>query len=1631
MQQSNLTVRYHNMGNWPAESREPKAKLLLIQISEQIIFRETALQALRSALSVMDKKYWQYCVERIKATEAGRTIKSEAMITLINQLFEAQKHVAVLIAHVRSLAIELIEKVRQLRQIHAKNMKAASVVSIYWMNQNYLLKIKSDMEFLNSSPTMRLWLGFTARELVIPPHTSASAMAGAAANNVHTINPHDPKAHWWKTHKQVYFEWFKKHEAYIHASWKSGKSKVIFKSDRKFLTADSVDGGGHSHRSPQRPHAVAGISSGTGSVMTGTVTGQHTPARTPGMTPEVSRPQTPQSNADSRNVSGSKPGSRPTEEDAGMVVVEVRQPTPFGETSNVPTPRVESPRVIQEDGASTPLQVDVQDTMSPEIMNPDSRPLTPLTPDSPETRSPMAHGFSTKSRPVDSLYAASFNVSSESADGEGLQIGFGESFDALEFVDRSSSEADFATGPDVFPENPSERLLGPSMFDESIGIAMPGTLSTVDETTAGPNTTTVTTVAGLLPPTGAGPTHLHTGGDAMHSTSSESRNGVMNGAPSAAVSGAVSGAASGVASGAVSGAETPVPNKNAPVSNTSRGALTAENSLSTVANEIPEWQQLAEYARHSWGVMQVVEDVNDCNNAFQDYKHGFHDRLHGINDSRTGLNDHKHAPNVDYVHGFYDAKHGFDDAVVGFQESTFHNANKESISVYEQGKKVAPLFWKTVDHNPLVVEAATGFEECFPTIYMVAPMPPDLLSRAEKCAHLLRKEYETEQEIRQQRLKCDAHKASITSMVTAEALESMASDSFVLQRSIEDGAMLKLRQQGTTELLTGISINHLSNSLSLDAGSLQSLILPSHSQFTAPAQPSAPSVSHVNNRRKGGIVGEEDGENVFLTNSYEEGGMVIGGLEQSDDKLPEQSVLYPQMHTFGSYVDTKDFHFFRVEDSSKLRQRIEEKIADGRKAVEYKPGEIFPVLRADRVGLREPSHDTVKWRSIHAITMQRVVRGFMGRRFARKMRISQAFNRSAQKVRTLVIGFMWRYRQREKYWESRFEAFLMRKLAVKKFRASMTLAAFFRKIVRARRQMREDDERIRLLKEAHATGDENFMRRLSMHAATAVTPVSRNIRRKYGQKLTDDSETKSKPYAASPKIAASPKLSADKQPGEVQNSQTSTASHSTAHSSQGLTGESPSPERVTSKQGGRHVTINAVSPMARPASTAKPTTPGISSAPSSAPPTPALAGSTTDAIGTGSTATTPGMYSSRILTPSERLRSIEAPGPYEESVRREQLKNGALSLVARVNRGKIQCDTRYTSRLIPTQTVPNLASSNAKMKKFSSKEYAFMNMPSQPPPQSLIKSSSDVFVGPIPKRVSSRGSASTSQLPTIDSLDLPPSPVQSAAPSPDGTPSPSKRHATSNSVDFSQMRSMSTQFGQSPGSDQKRRSSLGDGNQGTPPGSADKKSRSQSINPSTSSSASVSASFSIPEGSSARMTSMSLTSSFAAPSSKQALFPGPPLHTPSFNMPLSVLHSAGSNVIGGSAAPYMMAKSSHANAHMNAHMTMGSFSDSGKFDAGMSHSRSIMTGSNMSSGSGSTKAPVGNLRSASTDVVSNLGSSVHIGEVKLTPGSAGHGGVLLRYNSTGLTLRSKKQQEAHDKAEAERLKLRNTLLKYM
>jgi len=77
-----------------------------------------------------------------------------------------------------------------------------------------------------------------------------------------------------------------------------------------------------------------------------------------------------------------------------------------------------------------------------------------------------------------------------------------------------------------------------------------------------------------------------------------------------------------------------------------------------------------------------------------------------------------------------------------------------------------------------------------------------------------------------------------------------------------------------------------------------------------------------------------------------------------------------------------------------------------------------------------------------------------------------------------------------------------------------------------------------------------------------------------------------------------------------------------------------------------------------------------------------------------------------------------------------------------VNEGKVQRDGLYSSRFIPYQQVPSLKDKhpNAKIKKFSAKERVFIPSSSQEaPPQSMLTSSFDAYLKPIPDRIRIRG----------------------------------------------------------------------------------------------------------------------------------------------------------------------------------------------------------------------------------------------------------------------------------------------------
>ena len=142
---------------------------LTIRLSEDIIHREALVNRLFELIIRMDSEYWKYSVVRIKASERLKTIKSKELVELLNALIRSQKEVAVLIAMIRGMSMVIIENVIKVRKVMKREVNTSSEVSIYWKDDNYMLKMKHDLSFLNQTITMRWWLGFIAEDLVLPP----------------------------------------------------------------------------------------------------------------------------------------------------------------------------------------------------------------------------------------------------------------------------------------------------------------------------------------------------------------------------------------------------------------------------------------------------------------------------------------------------------------------------------------------------------------------------------------------------------------------------------------------------------------------------------------------------------------------------------------------------------------------------------------------------------------------------------------------------------------------------------------------------------------------------------------------------------------------------------------------------------------------------------------------------------------------------------------------------------------------------------------------------------------------------------------------------------------------------------------------------------------------------------------------------------------------------------------------------------------------------------------------------------------------------------------------------------------------------------------------------------------------
>jgi hypothetical protein len=226
---SNLSLRCNNISGWQINSSSVSSQLQNFRIIESILFRENLLEKIALMLLSIDKYYWRYCINRISCVENGKSLNTEELVLQQNRLFVMQNELAIAIAHLRSISIRIIESVAKLREFMKKEIHLVnSVISVFWKNQNYLIKMTEDIQLLFEVQSVRYWIGFVPNPLMIPSTN------------------HEPKEKWNYHIKPLFKHYFALHQEKqsrdsrrTNTSSRSGR-KAAVQQDRKFI-ADNLN----------------------------------------------------------------------------------------------------------------------------------------------------------------------------------------------------------------------------------------------------------------------------------------------------------------------------------------------------------------------------------------------------------------------------------------------------------------------------------------------------------------------------------------------------------------------------------------------------------------------------------------------------------------------------------------------------------------------------------------------------------------------------------------------------------------------------------------------------------------------------------------------------------------------------------------------------------------------------------------------------------------------------------------------------------------------------------------------------------------------------------------------------------------------------------------------------------------------------------------------------------------------------------------------------------------------------------------------------------------------------------------------------------------------------------------------
>jgi hypothetical protein len=482
-------------------------------------------------------------------------------------------------------------------------------------------------------------------------------------------------------------------------------------------------------------------------------------------------------------------------------------------------------------------------------------------------------------------------------------------------------------------------------------------------------------------------------------------------------------------------------------SNADSDDANGDDATTTRRHQVPEWIQLREYALHSWSVAST-------------------------DDSKTTSPPPPHHPPHHHHHP--------------------HQGEGGGGLLFVQDIDATPSFWKSFNHNPFVVEAVTGFEETFPSFYLVPPLSHELYKRCLKCRQVLLREFEVTRELYQLSQECSQRRNHVLTSIQEQmnistiggadnddnndhddvgGLANVPSSSssihlaINMENSLRESSLLKLRQEGTTEMLTGLTAQYTNRSLLPTASSNSTDDdhddhdvdqLNKHDKY----KPNHLHHSHIRGGRMSGD-GDDGYDNhgdisrsessFFITEKSMQTTQQQQYQHASNEEIFDSEKFRVNFRLFGSYIDTSEYRVFRLDDenNSKVRQKIIEKIKDSLSIVEYSSDTYLPTIRTQQLAQRnrEYSRSNHSWLPRNAIRIEKVIRGFLGRRRVYRLKMFLLKNKNAVLIQAIARRYIQRKRFGIMMFDRKFDIFLTRKFALRKYKAWLVIVKFFRKIV--------------------------------------------------------------------------------------------------------------------------------------------------------------------------------------------------------------------------------------------------------------------------------------------------------------------------------------------------------------------------------------------------------------------------------------------------------------------------------------------------------------------------------------------------------------------------------------------------------